>query len=92
VRWSSITDPNIPGSLPENVEPFHVCLKPGETLYLPAGWWHYVQQGNEMTIAINWWYDMEIRGAHWVFLNLLRNEEGLHFVEDDMEPGPIMES
>ncbi|XP_006460104.1 hypothetical protein AGABI2DRAFT_117066 [Agaricus bisporus var. bisporus H97] len=88
VRWSSITDPSIPGSLPANIKPLHVCLKRGETLYLPAGWWHYVQQGKEMTIAINWWYDMEMRGVHWVFLNLLRNEEGLFVDSEDRESDP----
>lgn len=88
VRWSSITDPSIPGSLPANIKPLHVCLKRGETLYLPAGWWHYVQQGKEMTIAINWWYDMEMRGVHWVFLNLLRNEEGLYVDSEDRESDP----
>lgn len=41
-----------------------------------------------MTIAINWWYDMEMRGVHWVFLNLLRNEEGLYVDSEDRESDP----
>jgi len=86
VQWSSILDPNSPNALPADVSPIHVRLRPGETLYLPAGWWHYVEQAKEITIAINWWYDMEMRGMHWVFLNLLRNQDGLYINggEDDV--------
>jgi jumonji domain-containing protein 7 len=85
VRWSSIPDPTLPNALPEGITPIQVCLRPGEALYLPAGWWHYVQQAQETTIAINWWYDMEMRGIHWVFLNLLRNTKGLYVDGDDEE-------
>lgn len=85
VRWSSVLDPSMPDSLPASVSPIRVRLRPGEALYLPAGWWHYVQQAKEVTIAINWWYDMEMRGAHWVFLNFLRSGEGLYI--DDHEDG-----
>lgn len=70
-------------ALPVNVTPIQVRLQAGETLYLPAGWWHYVQQAKETTIAINWWYDMEMRGMHWVFLNFLRNKEGVYVDEED---------
>lgn len=85
VRWSSILDPNSPNALPADISPIHVYLRPGETLYLPAGWWHYVEQAKETTIAINWWYDMEMHGMHWVFLNFLRNRDGLYInsEEDD---------
>ncbi|KAI0750981.1 Clavaminate synthase-like protein [Daedaleopsis nitida] len=44
------------------------------TLYLPAGWWHYVRQEG-FTVAINYWYDMEGRGMSWVWLNFLRGAE-----------------
>ena len=46
-------------------------MNAGESLYLPAGWWHYVRQ-TEVTIAVNYWYDMQSRGSGWVWLNLLR--------------------
>ncbi|THV08551.1 Clavaminate synthase-like protein [Dendrothele bispora CBS 962.96] len=72
VRWSSITDPNIPGALCDSAHPIHIVVKPGETLYLPAGWWHYVQQTG-ITVALNWWYDMEMRGPSWALLGFLRN-------------------
>ncbi|KAL6769586.1 hypothetical protein ACKKBG_A31595 [Auxenochlorella protothecoides x Auxenochlorella symbiontica] len=39
--------------------PLEVEVGPGETLYLPAGWWHAVEQSPD-TIAVNYWHD-----RHW---------------------------
>lgn len=39
--------------------PIHVSVRPGQTLYLPAGWWHCVAQGPR-TLAVNYWHD-----RHW---------------------------
>ncbi|PCH41201.1 Clavaminate synthase-like protein [Wolfiporia cocos MD-104 SS10] len=83
VRWSSVLDPTNSSALPAEVHPISITVRAGETLYLPAGWWHYVRQ-SEVTIAVNYWYDMESRGMAWVWLNFLRglrepppgNEEG----------------
>ncbi|CAA7259788.1 unnamed protein product [Cyclocybe aegerita] len=72
VRWSSVQNPDLAGSLPNDVSPIMVTLMPGDTLYLPVGWWHYVRQ-TDLTIALNWWYDAELRGMSWVLLNFLRN-------------------
>lgn len=72
VCWSSITHPERPGALPASAHPITISLQEGETLYLPAGWWHHVRQSDEITVALNWWYDVEGRGATWVWLNLLR--------------------
>lgn len=74
VRWSSIIDPRKQGALPGEIEPIRVTLLPGDTLYLPVGWWHHVSQ-KELTIALNWWYDAELRGMTWVLLNYLRNAQ-----------------
>ncbi len=71
VRWSSIQDPTDTDSLPSEAHPIYITVNAGESLYLPAGWWHYVRQ-SEMTIAVNYWYDRESRGMSWVWLNLLR--------------------
>jgi peptidyl-lysine (3S)-dioxygenase / protease len=71
VRWSSILDPTDPTSLSPGAHPITITVQAGESLYLPAGWWHYVRQ-SEMTVAVNYWYDMESRGMSWVWLNLLR--------------------
>lgn len=46
----------------ENTSPLHVCVKPGEMLYLPSLVYHQVgQQKNEdeSIIAINYWFDMK---------------------------------
>ncbi|TBU39023.1 Clavaminate synthase-like protein [Dichomitus squalens] len=74
VRWSSVTDPTAPGALPSEAHPIHVTVKAGETLYLPAGWWHHVRQEG-FTVAVNYWYDMEGRGMSWVWMNFLRGTE-----------------
>ncbi|KAI0832600.1 Clavaminate synthase-like protein [Trametes gibbosa] len=71
VRWSSVTDLCVPGALPPEAHPVHITVNAGETLYLPAGWWHYVRQEG-YTVAVNYWYDMEGRGMSWVWLNFLR--------------------
>ncbi|KAJ7129667.1 Clavaminate synthase-like protein [Mycena epipterygia] len=71
IRWASVIDPDIPGNLPPEAHPIRVILEAGETLYLPAGWWHHVRQTDD-TIALNWWYDMEMRGMSWVLLSFLR--------------------
>ncbi|KAJ6515890.1 cupin-like domain-containing protein [Mycena sanguinolenta] len=41
-------------------------------LPLPPGWWHHVRQSDN-TIALNWWYDMEMRGMSWTVLSFLRS-------------------
>ena len=57
---------------------------PGETLYLPVGWWHYVRQ-SIVTVALNWWYDAELRGMSWIMLNFLRNPVEILTINDDDE-------
>lgn len=71
MRWSSILHPERPGSLPDTAHPIIIDVKAGKTLYLPAGWWHYVRQSG-LSIALNWWYDIEPQGSAWVWLKLLR--------------------
>lgn len=72
IRWSSIADPHLEGNLPSGAHPIHITIEVGETLYLPAGWWHHVRQSEDITIALNWWYDIEIQGMAWVWLSFLR--------------------
>ncbi|KAH7887736.1 cupin-like domain-containing protein [Phlebopus sp. FC_14] len=74
VRWSSVSDPHLPGALPPEAHPIHITLNAGETLYLPVGWWHFVRQSGDVTIALNWWYDAEMEGMNWVWLNMLRGD------------------
>ncbi|XP_051130041.1 lysine-specific demethylase JMJ32 [Andrographis paniculata] len=54
-------------------KPFEVTVKAGEMLYLPSMWFHHVQQSQDdsvLTIAINYWYDMQfdIKYAYFNFL------------------------
>ena len=68
VVWSPI-DPNRPDAdaFPRFFgadwpPPLKVTIRSGELLYLPAMWWHYVQQkGGEEggpCVSVNFWYDM----------------------------------
>ncbi|KAH9899687.1 Clavaminate synthase-like protein [Cubamyces lactineus] len=86
VRWSSVTDPTAPGALPVEAHPIHITVHAGETLYLPAGWWHYVRQRG-FTVAVNYWYDMEGRGMSWVWLNFLRGAEEPPLGNEEDESG-----
>ncbi|KAJ4952436.1 hypothetical protein NE237_029268 [Protea cynaroides] len=54
-------------------KPFECTIKPGEILYLPSMWFHHVRQSPDergLTIAINYWYDMQfdIKYAYFNFL------------------------
>lgn len=71
IRWSSIRNPDAGAELPPEARPINITVQAGETLYLPAGWWHYVRQAG-LTIALNWWYDMELLGMNWVWMTFLR--------------------
>ncbi|KAF7292474.1 JmjC domain-containing protein [Mycena chlorophos] len=73
IRWASVVEPDVPGNLPDSAHPIEITVNAGETLYLPPGWWHHVRQ-NDSTIALNYWYDMEMRGMMWPVLNMLRGE------------------
>lgn len=53
--------------------PFECTVKAGEILYLPSMWFHHVRQSGddgELTIAVNYWYDMQfdIKYAYFNFL------------------------
>ncbi|KAA1466374.1 Clavaminate synthase-like protein [Dentipellis sp. KUC8613] len=84
IRWSSITDPDFVQKLPPSAHPITISVHAGESLYLPAGWWHHVSQSRETTVALNWWYDIESQGMSWVWLNFLRGGDD---VPDVIETG-----
>jgi peptidyl-lysine (3S)-dioxygenase / protease len=61
VPWIAV-DPISPGALQENpmlqyASPITVVVRAGQTLYIPAMWYHRVTQ-TEPTVAVNFWYDM----------------------------------
>ena len=91
VSWPSAT----PSSVRRDGGPpaFVVTLSAGETLYLPAMWYHHVEQGRcpneaendadddsrQYTIAVNFWHDMRFddRFATARFLETAARERGV---------------
>eukprot|EP00887_Chlorella_sp_A99_P000675 scaffold5.g675.t1 len=52
-----------PGAPP----PLRVTVRAGEVLYLPAMWWHQVEQEEDeggLVLAVNFWHDMRFDGRH----------------------------
>ncbi|KAF9999787.1 hypothetical protein BGZ65_004917 [Modicella reniformis] len=57
-------------------QPFRVELNPGELLYLPAMWYHQVEQESDYEgkcIAVNWWYDMGFEGDRYATATFMSN-------------------
>nr|CAJ26373.1 putative phospholipase [Brachypodium sylvaticum] len=88
VPWSSV-DPNPSSpeemaaqvsSFPlyfEGPRPIRCTVRAGEVLYLPSMWFHHVSQSpgpNGLTIAVNYWYDMQF-DIKYAYFNFLRSLE-----------------
>lgn len=63
--------------------PLQVTLEAGDQLYLPAMWYHFVEQdvgwgpdgpgvGLQAAIAVNHWYDVRMDGHLWSLCTLQR--------------------
>lgn len=59
-----------------------VTLHRGDVLYLPALWFHKVEQevgpglsdsGQHLAIAVNYWYDQDYTAPLWTFQHLVRS-------------------
>lgn len=51
-------------------------MNPGELLYLPAMWYHQVEQESDYEgkcIAVNWWYDMGFEGDRYATATFMSN-------------------
>jgi len=46
-------------------------VHPGDMLYLPAFWFHRVEQ-DDHTLAVNYWYDYDYLNPNYVFIELLK--------------------
>ncbi|KAL7422997.1 hypothetical protein Q5752_002295 [Cryptotrichosporon argae] len=56
--------------LPPAVQPMRVTVRAGETLFLPAGWWHRVEQeagASGLAVAVNYWYTSELRPERYAY-------------------------
>lgn len=55
----------------------HVRVNAGDTLYLPALWFHRVTQrgddrDDDVTIGLNYWYDMTFESPLWVYFSFMQ--------------------
>nr|XP_018262200.1 uncharacterized protein I303_05216 [Kwoniella dejecticola CBS 10117]OBR84358.1 hypothetical protein I303_05216 [Kwoniella dejecticola CBS 10117] len=60
---------------PSHIQPLRVEVREGETLYLPANWWHRVEQEEGETgivVAVNYWYPAEIHPQYYAYERLAR--------------------
>jgi len=38
-------------------EGYEAILKPGDSLFIPVGWWHAVRGvGHGINMSVNWWF------------------------------------
>ncbi|XP_030199567.1 HSPB1-associated protein 1 homolog isoform X2 [Gadus morhua] len=40
--------------------PHRVTLQPGQVLYVPRHWWHYVESLDTVTVSVNTWIELEV--------------------------------
>ena len=55
-------------------------VRPGDLLYLPAGWVHEVHQAPG-TLAVNWWFGARCDGPRWAGAELARRVGELRSVQ-----------
>ena len=55
-------------------------VRPGDLLYLPAGWVHEVHQAPR-TLAVNWWFGARCDGPRWAGAELARRVGELRSVQ-----------
>ncbi|XP_051188363.1 lysine-specific demethylase JMJ32 [Lolium perenne] len=76
--------------------PIHCTVRAGEMLYLPSMWFHHVSQSpgpNGLTIAVNYWYDMQfdIKYAYFNFMRSLEIKQSPLDTSDDAIEGELQE-
>mmetsp|Transcript_41898 Transcript_41898/g.97016 ORF Transcript_41898/g.97016 Transcript_41898/m.97016 type:complete len:120 (+) Transcript_41898:139-498(+) len=62
-----------------------VSVRRGEMLYLPAMWYHQVEQRG-LTVAVNYWHDMQF-GHAYIQHQFLRDVVGLNSEEEERVEG-----
>nr|ODN89836.1 hypothetical protein L204_06113 [Cryptococcus depauperatus CBS 7855] len=62
--------------IPHRCKSMTIKLEQGDTLYLPAGWWHLVEQdehtGTGIVVALNYWYPSELHSQLYAYERLYR--------------------
>lgn len=72
VPW--LSGPDHTSGEKRSAQGMQVVLQPGETLYLPALWFHTVEQIDDdegLCVAVNYWYDLDYNSSlwrHWRFI------------------------
>ncbi|XP_046954837.1 HSPB1-associated protein 1 isoform X3 [Lynx rufus] len=55
-----------------------VTLNPGQVLFVPRHWWHYVESIDPVTVSINSWIELAYSWAFYLFLAAMVSEEEDH--------------
>ncbi|KAK8858712.1 hypothetical protein IAR55_002941 [Kwoniella newhampshirensis] len=62
-------------NFPARVHPLRITLKEGQSLFLPAGWWHRVEQKEGLSgivVAVNYWYTAELHPEAYAYERFAR--------------------
>jgi ribosomal protein L16 Arg81 hydroxylase len=66
----------------DGLQPLEVKVCAGDVLYIPACWWHEIHHGptDEMTISVNYWYDMlhDVKFSSMLLVDRLAEELGVN--------------
>ena len=66
----------------DGLQPLEVKVCAGDVLYIPACWWHEIHHGptDEMTISVNYWYDMlhDVKFSSMLLVDRLAEALGLN--------------
>ena len=95
VPWCEV-DPAMPDLVRfpdfKHASPLHIEVHAGETLFLPALWYHRVGSKHGLTIAVNYWYEMSF-GPVYTAYQLARRLSGLkpehEYTKDDLTPEQV---
>jgi oxalate decarboxylase/phosphoglucose isomerase-like protein (cupin superfamily) len=51
--------------------PLRVTVRAGQVLYLPSLWFHQVSQAGPITIAVNFWHEMNFLSHHFAMYSCM---------------------
>ena len=65
----------------QHASPMIVHVRAGDILYLPAFWFHHVQQKGARVVAVNWWFDVQDGWKWWRWQTIQHIQKSILFNE-----------